>query len=103
MRSGTIHRLFSLLFGSCVLENGNVFEKAAVNTTISRLAQAQPERLKNLIHDHPQFKKMLDRMFIIFFLSFSPHLFPSLNTIVDHSAWSKAVCSIRFSSGFLDG
>jgi hypothetical protein len=54
----------SLLFSSptsCVLENGLVFEKAAVNTTVSRLVQAPAERLKNLAHDHPQYAKMLAR------------------------------------------
>jgi coproporphyrinogen III oxidase len=44
-----------------VLENGLVFEKAAVNTTVSRLVKAPAERLKNLAHDHPQYAKMLAR------------------------------------------
>lgn len=44
-----------------MLENGLVFEKAAVNTTVSRLVQAPAERLKNLAHDHPQYAKMLAR------------------------------------------
>ena len=46
---------------SCVLEHGRVFEKAAVNTTITRVVDQPPERFKNLLHDHPQYKRMMER------------------------------------------
>jgi hypothetical protein len=71
-----------------VLENGNVFEKAAVNTTISRLAKAQPERLKNLIHDHPQFKKMLDRAFFLLSLPLPGYLCLILVVFMTLNGWN---------------
>jgi hypothetical protein len=46
---------------SCVLENGNVFEKAAVNTTVAQVHNQPPERFKHLIVDHPHVQQLLEK------------------------------------------